>query len=205
MEEGQLTGRTPRRYRLTAIAALAGAALFATSGLALADSETGQLGHYVFKDDQATGGATCVYSGSGPYKLTQIVVKAPSLWWPDTNSGNSKQHGKVGWQPSVQISVPGAYGPWHTLYVAPAQTKTAYEDQPPYSKADRARLATYTLNINGSYKHKPNAYARVEHEALWYKPDSSIMGTVTHDQFNYKWQNTPNAGSTGGCPIHWTL
>ena len=131
---------TPRRYRLTALVAIAGAALFATSGVALADTESGQHGHYLFKDDSTTYGATCVYSGSGPYKLSQIIVKAPSLWWPDTNSGNNKEHGKVGWQLSVQISKPGAYGPWHTLYMNDVEIKTAYEDQPPYDKADKAKL-----------------------------------------------------------------
>ena len=193
---------TPRRYRLTALVAIAGAALFATSGVALADTESGQHGHYVFKDDPSTGGATCVYTGSGPYKLVQIVVKAPLLWWPDTNSSNKREHGKVGWQVSVQISTPGAYGPWHTLYSTIPQQKTAYEDQPAYDKADSPRLATWTLAINGSYKHKPNAYARIEHEAFWYNPDWSIMGTVTHEQLNYKWQNVSNGGSTGACPIH---
>jgi hypothetical protein len=184
--------------------AVAGAALFATSGVALADTETGQHGHYLFKDDSSTYGATCVYSGSGPYKLVQIVVKAPSLWWPDTNSGNNREHGKVGWQLSVQISTPGAYGPWHTLYVNPGEVKTAYEDQPPYDKADSANLATWTLNINGSYKHKPNAYARIVHEAFWYNGDGSTMGTVTHEQVNYQWQHVFGPlGSTGACPIHY--
>jgi len=170
----------------------------------LADSETGQHGHYLFKDDATKYGATCIYAGSGPYKLTQIVVKAPSLWWPDTVSGNNNEHGTVGWQLSLQISVPGAYGPWHTLFTTSPQQKTAHEDQPPYNPTDKAKLAQWTLNVNGGFKHKPNAYAAVEHEALWYNPDSSTMGTVTHDQFYYKWQNVPGqSGSTGACPIHY--
>ncbi len=197
---------TPRRYRLSALLAVAGAALFATSGVAFADTETGQIGHYVFKDDATKYGATCVYSGSGPYKLTQIIVKAPWLWWPDTNSDNNREHGKVGWQLSVQIAKAGAYGPWHTLYMAPTQVKTAHEDQPPYDKADRARLPKMTLNINGGYKHKPNAYARVAHDAFWYASNGSTMGTVTHEQFYYKWQNVPGqTGSTGACPIHYSV
>ncbi len=199
-----MIGRTRRSHRLGAMVALAGAAVFATSGVAFADSETGQHGHYLFKDDPSTNGAVCVYAGSGPYKLTQIIVKAPSLWWPDTDSGNNREHGTVGWQLSVQISVPGGYGPWHTLYSNSPEIKTAYEDQPPYDKADSAKLATWTLYINGAYKHKPNAYARVEHTAYWYASNSSVMGTVVHDQFNYKWQNTPNTGSTNACPIHWS-
>ena len=196
---------TPRRYRFTALLALAGAALFATSGVALADTQTGQVGHYTFKDNASTYGATCIYAGSGPYKLTQIVVKAPLLWWPDTSSSNNREHGTVGWQLSVQISKPGAYGPWHTLFMTTPQLKKAYEDQPAYDPADAANLVKWTLYINGAYKHDPNAYARVEHEAFWYAPDNSTMGTVVHDQFYYKWQNAGAAtGSTGACPIHYT-
>ena len=74
--------RTPKRYRFGTILALAGAALFATSGVAVADTQVGQVGHYLFKEG-APVGATCVYAHSnGKYKLTQIVVKAPKLWWP---------------------------------------------------------------------------------------------------------------------------
>lgn len=203
-KEFELAHRTPKRYRLSAVVALAGAAVFATSGLALADSESGQHGHYVFKDDASTKGATCVYAGSDPYKLTQIVVKPPSLWWPDTDSSNNRQHGLVGWQVSVQISVPGAYGPWHTLYTTSPQVKKAYEDQPAYDKADMAKLATWTLAINGSYKHKPHAYARIVQEAFWYNANGSMLGSVSHEQFNFKWQNVPNQnGSTTACPIHY--
>src|SRR3954468_6820114 len=100
-----MTRSISRRSTLSVALAVAGAAVFATSGLTLADSESGQHGHYAFKDDASTGGATCVYSTAG--KLTEIVVKPPSLWWPDTDSGNNNEHGRVGWQLAVQISMPG--------------------------------------------------------------------------------------------------
>jgi hypothetical protein len=198
-----MTHRFSKRSRFSAALAVAGAAVFATSGLTFADSESGQHGHYIFRDDAATGGATCVYSAAG--KLTQIVVKAPALWWPDTDSGNNREHGKVGWQLAVQISLPGAYGPWNTLYTNSPETNTASEDQPAYDKADKARLSTWTLYINGAYKKKPNAYARVQHTAFWYNPDGSTMGEVEHDQFYYKMQNVPgNPVLTTACAIHYT-
>jgi len=186
--------------------AIAGAALFATSGVVYADTDNGQHGNYVFRDDSVKFGATCVYAnqGGGHYKLSQIVVKAPWLWWPDTNSSNNREHGTVGWDMWVQISNPGAYGPWNTLYTSALQTKTAYEDQPAYDKADAARLPTMTLYINGGYKKKPNAHARIVHEALWLN-GNAVMGSVTHEQLNYAIQGIPGqTGLTTACPIHWT-
>jgi hypothetical protein len=185
--------------------AVATAAVFATSGVAVADTETGQHGNYVFRDDSAKFGATCVYAsqGGGKYKLTKIVVKPPWLWWPDTNSDNNRERGTVGWAMWVQISKPGAYGPWHTLYTSPRQDKRAYEDQPAYDKADAARLPTMTLNINGGYKKKPNAHARIVHDAVWLGSNSTL-GEVTHEQLYYAVQGIPGqTGLTTACPIHW--
>jgi hypothetical protein len=200
--EVQLARRTPKRYRFGTILALAGAALLATSGVAVADTETGQHGHYVFKDDP-TYGATCVYgSYNGKYKLTQIVVKAPKLWWLDTTSENNRERGMVGWALTVQISEPGAYGPWHDLFVSQTIVKRAYEDQPPYDNADKARLPQMTLSINGAYKRKPNAHARLIHDAFWYANGSTI-GSVTHEQVLYAVQGVPGySGLTTACPIH---
>ena len=194
--------RTPKRYRFGTILALAGAALFATSGVAVADTQVGQVGHYLFKEG-APAGATCVYAHSnGKYKLTQIVVKAPKLWWPDTTSENNRERGTVGWALTVEISEPGAYGPWHNLFTSQMVTKRAYEDQPPYDNADKARLPQMTLYINGGYRKKPNAHARVIHDAYWYA-NGSTMGQVTHEQFNYAIQGVPGySGLTTACPIH---
>jgi hypothetical protein len=190
--------------RFAAALALTAAAMLASSGIALANSETGQHGHYLFKDDPVTFGATCVYVPlSSGYKLTHIVVKPPSLWWPDTNSGNNREHGRVGWQLALQISVPGAYGPWHTLFNAPTQVKQAYEDQPAYDPADKANLPKMRLDVNGGYRKKPDAHARVVHTAYWYANDNSVMGTVTHEQFNYRIDGVPgHTGLTTACPIH---
>lgn len=193
------------RYRALTIAALALGALMASSGIAAADTTTGQVGHYIFKDNAETYGATCVYAGSGPYKLTQIVVKPPSLWWPDTNSANNRQHGKVGWQPSLQISKPGTAGPWNTLFDAPAVVRVAYEDHPAYDAADKANLPKYTLFVNHSYNKYPNANARIVHAAFWYAGDGTTKGSVMHEQVNYAWQNVPGVtSSTVGCPIHYS-
>lgn len=201
--------QTPRsRYRFGVVLALAGAALFATSGVTLADTETGQHGHYVFKDDASTFGVNCVYASQGndTYKLTQLVVKAPSLWWPDTNSGSNREHGTVGWRVFVQVSLPGAYGPWSTTFKTSIQKKTAYEDHPAYDPADKAPLAKWTISFNASaYDSRPNAYVRIEHKAFWYKPAGSTLGSVVHDQFNYQWKYGTTRGSTGACPIHFAV
>ena len=196
----------PVRYRALTIGSLVLGAVMASSGVtAAADTEVGQHGNYIFKDDASTYGATCVYSGSGPYKLTEIVVKPPSLWWPDTNPANNLQHGKVGWQPSLQISKPGTSGPWNTLFDAPTVVRVAYEDHPAYDPGDKANLPKYTLYVNHSYNKHPNAYARIVHEAFWYAGDGSTKGTVTHEQLNYGWLNVPGvSGSTTGCPVHYS-
>jgi hypothetical protein len=196
----------PVRFRALTIVALALGALMASSGLAAAaDPETGQHGNYVYKDNETTYGATCVYSGSGPYKLTQVVVKPPSLWWWDSNAANNRQHGMVGWQTSLQISRPGSDGPWNTLFSAPTLRRVAFEDHPTMDPADKANLPRMTLLVNHAYTKYPNAYARVMHEAFWFGRDGSTKGTVTHLQVNYAWQNVPGmSGSTGGCPIHYS-
>ena len=60
----------------------------------------------------------------------------------------------------------------------------------PYDNADKARLPQMTLHINGGYRKKPNAHARVIHDAYWYA-NGSTMGSVTHEQFNYAIQGVP--------------
>jgi hypothetical protein len=169
----------------------------------MADTETGQHGNYLFRDDQVKTGATCVYAAQGgKYKLTQIVVKGPWLWWPDTNSDNNREHGKVGWNVDVQISKPGSYGPWHTLFESGTQIKTAYEDQPAYDKADSPRMPKLTLYINGAYRKKPNAAARIVHEATW-GTGSSTLGSLTHEQIYYNVNGVPGLDQiTTACPIH---
>ena len=195
----------PIRFRALTITALALGALMASSGIAAADTVTGQVGHYAFKDSDVTYGAKCVYSGTGPYKLAEIVVQPPLLWWPDTNATNNREHGKVGWQPSLQLSRHGTAGPWNTLFDAPTLVRTAYEDHPAYDPADSANLPRYTLYVNHAYNKYPDMYARILHTAFWYAGDGSTKGTVTHEQMNYRWLNVPGmTGSTMGCPIHFS-
>jgi hypothetical protein len=186
--------------------ALAGAALMATSGVAMADTETGQVGDYNFRDTQAKPVVSCIYSGSNPYKLTSIVVKPPAVWWPDSSSTNNREHGKVGLSLAVQTSLPGAYGPWKTFYTSDTDKARAYEDRPAYDAADGARLATYTLSFNPKpFASHHNAYARVEATVYWYRADGSVMGSVVHDYDNFKWVNTTSVmQSTTACPIRFT-
>ena len=60
-----------------------------------------------------------------------------------------------------------------------------------------------TLYINGGYKEKCNAHARVVHDAFWLSGDG---GEVTHEQLNYEIQGVPGQTAvTTACPIHWTI
>ncbi len=197
--------RFPRnlRRRLLTGTAIALCCLLGASGVALADTESGQHGHYLFTDDSTNRGVVCVYAGSNPYRLVSLIVKAPSLWWWDTNSSSATEHGRVGWRAIVQVSLPGAYGPFNTVLRSSIQKATAYEDQPPYDVNDKAPLTRKKLAFDPApYKSQPNAYVRVDAKAFWYRPNGSTAGWVRHTVFNYAWRNIPSMpGSTTACPI----
>src|SRR6476620_11352049 len=83
------------------------------SGVAAADNVVGQHGNYIFTDYNITDqyGATCKYTagpGLGVWDLYKIVARAPSVWWFDTNSSITTQHGPVGWQLIVLHKTPAA-------------------------------------------------------------------------------------------------
>jgi hypothetical protein len=191
------------RGRLLASTAIALSCLLGASGVALADTESGQHGHYVFTDDVTNRGVVCVYAGSNPYRLVRLVIKAPAVWWWDANSSSATEHGRVGWRAIVQVSLPGAYGPFNTVLKSSIQKATAYEDQPPYDLNDKAPLTRKRLDFDPApYKSQPNAYVRVDAKALWYRPNGSAAGWVRHTIFNYTWRNIPGMqGSTTACPI----
>lgn len=190
-------------HRVFPSLALAIAAIVGSSGLALAETEVGQHGNYLFVDDATNYGVTCVYSGGATRRLTQVTAKPPSLWWPNTSSDNNTQHGKVGWRVFVQVSTTGGYGPWTTTAKSPILTAIAYEDQPAYDPVDRAPLSKVKMAFDPTpYLANSAAHVHIVIKALWYKPNGSTLGSVTHDQIYMKWKNgAGNAGSTGACPI----
>jgi hypothetical protein len=187
--------------------ALALSAVLALGGTVLADSESGQVGHYDFNDTQDHEGGVCVYAGSNPYRLVQVVFKAPRVWWPDTNSDSNTQHGKVGFQGIVRESLGGAYGPYDLVKKSDIMKATAYEDHPDYDLSDKAPLTKITMSINPSnYSSHPNAYIHLRSKVFWYRSDGSVRGMASHDVFYYKWQNVPgNPAATTACPVRFSL
>lgn len=202
-EEDVVSIRWSALHRMFLPLALAVAAMLGTSSLAYADTESGQHGNYSFADDLTNFGVTCVYSGGATRRLTQVIAKPPSLWWPNTNTNNNTQHGKTGWRVLVQLSTAGGYGPWTTLSKSAIKTAIAYEDQPAYDPSDKAPFSKIKLAFDPTpYLSNSNAHVHMVIKAFWYKPDGSLMGSVTHDQEFLKWANGAGiVSSTNACPI----
>ena len=109
------------------------------------DIQKGQVGHYDVPENEVTPTVNCRYDGSTP-KLDKFLLKPPSVWWPDTNSSNDTQHGKVGWQIRIQETANTDTGPWTVTYKSSVIKKTAYEDQPfldPRTTPPSRRAASY--------------------------------------------------------------
>lgn len=175
----------------------------ALSGVAAADSVTGQHGNYIFVDghSQSTTGASCKYTdvGNFTYDIYKMVARAPQVWWPNTDSGNTTQHGRVGWKFSIYHKTPAALT-WTLLKSSSVQKKTAYEDQlAPYSLATKAPFTNLSLSITaGNFPATELFMARVK--VLWYRPDGTVKGSVTHDVQEYKWMSgTTLQGFNSNC------
>ena len=189
--------KKPSRLALAAL--LAGALSIAFSGVVVADSSTGSIGNYLMHDNSTfqSAGATCRYNPSSPgsnlYHLYRIVGRAPSVWWPDTNSSIANQHGKVGWQLIIKYKLP-ASSTWALLKKSDIQKAVAYEDAPDYDTNDQAPFTNIYLNIN--YANFPDAstefqaYAKV----FWYRADGSVRGTLTHQYVYYRIYEGSTAG-----------
>ena len=193
--------RRPVSHALIATS-LAVSAILTLGGAAYADTETGQHGHYQFRDSYPDPGAVCVYAGSNPYRLVQVIVYAPRLWWPDTNSDVTNQHGKVGFRGIIRVSKPGPYGPWAKVKQSEIMTATAYEDNPDYDLNDKAPLSKITFSFDPSkWSDHPNAYVQVRVKAYWYKKSGDVLGTVTHDVYNYEHRNSESNDGEVACQI----
>jgi hypothetical protein len=172
------------------------------SGVVAADTVKGQHGDYLFTDSSGTPGASCrhVNGGGGEWWLAKIVVRPPSVWWPDTNSSNTTQHGPVGWQAIVKYRTLGSTGSWTLLMRSSVQHATAYEDQlVPYGNSTKASFSKKTFFINGSLAKYHLKEFQVTVKAFWYsKSDGSVMGMASHtvQYYNY-WLGSTNEGLTG--------
>jgi hypothetical protein len=151
--------------------------------------QTGQIAHYYIRDLTTTPIVTCNYVLlTDHYRISSFVVKIPYVWWYNTNSGNTKEHGKVGWQVRIQ-SATDPDGTWTTVYTSSTEKQTAYEDNPGYDSNDRAHFAKRTI----SWGTNQNVVYRVKLILSWYKSDGSTKGTLTHWYQEYDGYSGPTA------------
>lgn len=185
------------RRPLLLLAAVAALVVSSVSPAAAAPPEQvhGQHGHYLIDDNSTTPLVNCRYTGTNPIRIDKWVAKPPKVWWSDTVSGNTNQHGTVGWQIKIQGNDNAAVGPWTTVYTSSIVKKTAYEDQlAPYDGARAAPFTTrgipWSMGGNGTY--------RVVYKLIWYWPDGS-KGKVTHWVASYKETGVANGISSEWC------
>ena len=203
--KNQLAGRgrylrTSRPVRAAILAASIASLML--SGVASADSTSGSTGNYLFTDSQSTTGATCRYApdsrGQNLYHVTKIVVRPPSVWWPDQNSSSNSEHGRVGWQATVGRSTDGMN--WTLVQKSAVQRATAYEDsQSPYGRSTRAPFTKISVPINGANFALAENF-RVTVKALWYTPEGKVRGFTTHIVTWYSEKvGTFNTAQQGSC------
>jgi hypothetical protein len=180
------------RLILGAVSAAVLSIVFA--GVVAADTVTGQHGNYVMNDngDAAATGAICRYADVGnlTYDIYKMVARAPSVWWMNTDSNKTTQHGTVGWRLIVLHKAPAA-STWSTVGKTSIQKKTAYEDQlVPYAASTKAPFTNLTFSINkANYPTTEQFMARVK--VFWYKSDGTVKGSVVHDVTYYRWAVGP--------------
>ena len=160
-------------------------------------AQTGQTGNYTFTDSNgsSTTGAACRYLRvtETRAKITQITTRPPSLWWPDRNSDNNTEHGKVGWRAIIQHTNGGPG--FVFLKQSGIQYATAYEGYPNgYDPADKAVFSNIIVGITAS-SLPANDELRVIVKAYWFKKDGSVLAYVTHTVLWYKYKQS--ASDTG--------
>jgi len=171
------------------LAAVGAAVLsIAFSGVAAADTVTGQHGNYQIPDDDtpSLAAAICRYSEGaiGVWNIYKIVGRAPSVWWPDTNASITTQHGPVGWRLSVLHKAPSS-STWKLLKNSSIQHATAYEDQlNPYGSSTKAPFTNIKISITASnFPASEQFMAKVK--LYWFRSDGSVRGSVVHNVANY--------------------
>ena len=164
---------------------LAAAASIGVSGVVYADSVTGTTGHYRTTDTAESPAATCRYTqiAEGTGVIDRIVIRPPSVWWPNRSSTNSTEHGRVAWRATVGRSTDMAN--W-TYRNSPLQYATAYE-------ATRAPFTNITVDINAGAISNSSVF-RVIIKAQWYRRDGTVLGSVRHDVKYLR----ERLGTTGG-------
>jgi hypothetical protein len=175
-----MSTRHLRTFARGAILAVVGS--LALTGVASADTTSGQTADHLYTDSQAKPGATCKYSpdsrGNNYYHVSKIVVPPPSVWWFDTDSNTNSEHGRVGWQFTVGHSTNGMT--WSLVKKSTVQKATAYEDsQNPYGNSTRAPFTKLSVTIDGGTYSLADQF-RVTVKAIWYTPAGKVRGYATH-------------------------
>ena len=116
-----------------------------------ADLQTGQIGHYDFRDyayGSHDGNVDCDYHSysNGQHRIDEFTFRAPRIWWMDTDASTTHEHGTVGWQYRVQESTDPDTVPFATVKTSSTQKQTAHEDHPGYSDGDKAPFTTRHLS-----------------------------------------------------------
>lgn len=164
---------------------------------ALADTTTGQVGHYQIADVDGDEIVNCRYNDTGTkLKLDKFVAKAPQAWWPDTDSDNDNQSGTVGWRIRIdQSSSTEGAGPWTATYTSSWVKKTAHEDQPFHDAADAAPFTGRGITWNRS---GDKSY-RVTYILRWFRRNGTTLGTAKHTIVFYNLTGDANGEFSGFC------
>ncbi len=146
-----------------------------------ADLQTGQIGHYDFREyayGSHDGNVDCDYHSysNGQHRIDEFTFRAPRIWWMDTDASTTHEHGTVGWQYRVQESTDPDTVPFATVKTSSTQKQTAHEDHPGYSDGDKAPFTTRHL----SWSEGHTVYYRIKYTIYWYKTDGSVLGQLSH-------------------------
>jgi hypothetical protein len=164
-----------RTFRLSTALVVAAFASVLSVGSVMAgvpmppEKQTGSVGDYTIRDSAVDTAATCHYNNNLTPKVDRIAVVAPRVFWPDQNSSNDTEHGKVRFWIVVQKSTDGGTT-WSKVASSTPSTGYAYE----MTKAPLTRR-TVSFSVAGS-----QTLLRVLSKIRWYNPNGSPKGTVTH-------------------------
>ena len=154
----------------------------------------GQTGNYEFRDHP---GATCRYVNDWGHHLalTKVIVRPPSVWWPDTDPNDPDEHGTVGWRAILQ-KTNDVEGPWVAVKRTPVQRATAYDDQAePFGATTRAPFTKQTIPWHRDSHSNRFIAVRVVVKAIWYAPDGSVIGRAQHRVVDYRFSWGTHTGT----------
>lgn len=140
---------------------------------------SGNCGYWEVYDAAAPlRGGSCFYSGTFPYKLTSMSVRAPLM------HGIYNGKTKVGWRFKIQRQNNNG-GSWNTIYTSSYQTAMADNAIPAYNGHGFSRR-TWNAPSN------PNGYRyRETLDLKWWKANGTVDGTLS---LKYDWYKRQRSG-----------